>query len=323
MMKRTVEQCYERLGHAGNGSVYLARNRETREPVAVKQFVKRTRGGHMEQLARREERILRACQGSEHVVRLLELLDSSTVSANGEGVVCLVLEQAQHDLRGLIENKDISSRWTRSHVKGYCWQLLSAVAWVHHCGFIHRDLKPANVLVGRDNVLKLADFGLAVPVRGDEAERPGHFQNPVATCWYRAPEVLLGARDYGTPIDVWAAGCIVGDLLQNAVFFPGISDEDQLRCIYALCGGGATNVVRDFQRALVRDNQLVARKRFFTPMSVALLDALLVLDPAARLGAAEALSHGYFDAAQDGGIEVMAARDMIRYNDKTNFARAK
>lgn len=321
MKHALIEERYEQQDRAGDGShgvVYLARDKQTGKGVAVKQLKRRTVDGHMARLAKREEYILRACQASPHVVQLVEVVRGAR-GANGEGIIFIVMEQAQHDLRGLIENKAVSSRWTRSHVKGYCWQLLQAVAFVHSCGFMHRDLKPANVLVSRGNVLKLADFGNATSVEGDELEAKGHFMNPVATLWYRAPEVLLGARDYGAAIDVWAVGCILGDMLQNSVFFPGTTDEEQLQCINALCEPEQ----RDMQRVLGRDNKLVARKHFFTPMAIALLDALLTLDPAARPTASHALDHGYFDAAQDGGIEVMPAELMIRHNEKSNFARAK
>ena len=344
-MKRDIDEQYERLEKAGGGSwgvVYLARNRENNKRVAIKRLIRRNNDGHWAQVAKREEHILRACQASPHVIQLEEVLEGAAVAANGEGSVFLVMEQAQHDLRGLMENTDISGRWTRAHVKGYCWQLLCAVAFIHARGFMHRDLKPANVLISHDNVLKLADFGMATSlVDGDDPlERHGHLMNPVATMWYRAPEVILGARDYGAAIDVWAVGCIIGDLLQNLVFLPGKSDEEQLECIYALCGTPLENgwpeaatlpkwkvpptvTVRDFQRSLVRENRLVARKRFFTQQAVSLLDGLLMLRPGSRLGAAEALQHAYFDATQDGGIEVLAAKDMIRYNDKSHFAAAK
>jgi cyclin-dependent kinase len=65
-------------------------------------------------------------------------------------------------------------------------------------------LKPQNLLINKKGELKLADFGLArafgIPVR--------NYSNEVVTLWYRAPDVLMGSRQYSTSIDIWSAGCI-------------------------------------------------------------------------------------------------------------------
>jgi serine/threonine protein kinase len=85
---------------------------------------------------------------------------------------------------------------------------------------MHRDLKPQNILVGQDNYLKLADFGLArafsIPLRP--------FTQEVVTIWYRAPELLLGAIEYTTAVDMWSVGCIFFELCKFKPIFSG-SDE--------------------------------------------------------------------------------------------------
>lgn len=85
---------------------------------------------------------------------------------------------------------------------------------------LHRDLKPQNLLIDRThNLLKLADFGLArafgLPVRA--------YTHEVVTLWYRAPEVLLGAKAYSTPVDVWSIGCIFVEMANGRPLFPGDS----------------------------------------------------------------------------------------------------
>jgi cyclin-dependent kinase 12/13 len=337
-----------RAGSGTWGDVYLARDRETNRGVAVKRLRRIKNDKQTERLAKREVFILRALQDSPHVIKLLDVKQQQQQlqQQHGEKTTFLIMEQAQHDLRGLLEHKDISSRWTRSHIKGYAWQLLSAVAFCHERGFMHRDLKPSNVLVDKNNMLKLADFGLASVVRHldeqrKEIEHYDRFTNPVATLWYRAIELLYGSRSYGPSIDVWSVGCIFGELLMNtAPLMPGKSDDDQLNCIYQLCGTPLENgwpeaaslphwkpplaaVGRDMQRRLITENKLLARKMYFTVPAVQLLDALLSLKPEARPTAREAMSHIYFDAASDAGIAVMAAQDMIRYNETSHFGKAK
>ena len=76
---------------------------------------------------------------------------------------------------------------------------------------MHRDLKPSNLLLTEGGLLKLADFGMARQVSAGTT-RP-LYSHAVATRWYRAPEVLYGAREYGAEVDIWAVGCIFAELL--------------------------------------------------------------------------------------------------------------
>ena len=76
---------------------------------------------------------------------------------------------------------------------------------------MHRDLKPSNLLLTEGALLKLADFGMARQVSAGTT-RPA-YSHAVATRWYRAPELLYGAREYGPEVDIWAVGCIFAELL--------------------------------------------------------------------------------------------------------------
>lgn len=113
---------------------------------------------------------------------------------------------------------------------------------------MHRDIKPENVLVSADNTVKLCDFGFARPLLNGG----GHYSEYVATRWYRAPELLVGERQYGAPVDIWAvgawgvcvnnglatthtctpivpcSGCLFAELCTGQPLFPGESDVDQL-----------------------------------------------------------------------------------------------
>ena len=111
-----------------------------------------------------------------------------------------------------------------SRIKSFMWMLASAIDYIHQLGIMHRDLKPANLLIATDGQLKVADFGLCrlfgsrARCAGTEAVR--EFTHQVASRWYRAPELLYGARDYGPEVDLWAIGCIFGEMLRNAPLFP-------------------------------------------------------------------------------------------------------
>jgi cyclin-dependent kinase-like len=144
-------------------------------------------------------------------------------------------------------------------VQRYVYQLCQAIHWCHSSGVVHRDIKPENLLIDTRNegYLKLCDFGFArslytssggtsskgVQAAAAAAAGGGAGQAPqqqqqaqdltdyVATRWYRAPELLLGSTTYGMSVDVWAIGCIMGELSDGQPLFPGESEIDQLYII--------------------------------------------------------------------------------------------
>lgn len=109
-------------------------------------------------------------------------------------------------------------------VKLYVYQLFRALKYIHSLGVCHRDIKPQNLLVDqKSGVLKLCDFGSAkVLVKGEP--------NVAYICsrYYRAPELLFGANEYTTAIDIWSSGCVMGEMLLEHPLFPGSSGVDQL-----------------------------------------------------------------------------------------------
>lgn len=125
-------------------------------------------------------------------------------------------------------------------------QVVEGLHHIHASGYFHRDMKPENLLVTttglydyrsvsptaptnapaeRDVVviIKLADFGLA----RETASSPPYTEY-VSTRWYRAPEVLLKSRDYSNPVDMWALGTIMSELVNLRPLFPGQSEIDQV-----------------------------------------------------------------------------------------------
>ncbi|KAM7538775.1 hypothetical protein Aperf_G00000058121 [Anoplocephala perfoliata] len=99
--------------------------------------------------------------------------------------------------------------------------------------FIHRDVKPENILITKAKQLKLCDFGFARTLTGPDDK----YTDYVATRWYRAPELLVGDTQYGPPVDVWAIGCVVAEMLTGSPLWPGRSDLDQLFQIISTLGG--------------------------------------------------------------------------------------
>ena len=98
-------------------------------------------------------------------------------------------------------------------------------------------MKPNNLLIDEHGVLKIGDFGLAKAFGSPNRI----YTHQVVTRWYRAPELLYGARMYGTGVDIWAMGCIIAELLLRVPFLPGTSDLDQLLRIFQVLGSPNEN----------------------------------------------------------------------------------
>ena len=128
----------------------------------------------------------------------------------------------EHDLRSLRE--DMSEPFLLSEVKTLLLQLTSGVEHLHSNWILHRDLKTSNLLLNNRGQLKIADFGMA-RYTGDP---PPKLTQVVTTLWYRAPEIILGAEEYGAEIDIFSIGCIFSELLASNPLCAGKNEVDQL-----------------------------------------------------------------------------------------------
>nr|NVI70833.1 Cyclin-dependent kinase 7 [Cucujiformia]NVI70853.1 Cyclin-dependent kinase 7 [Cucujiformia] len=134
-----------------------------------------------------------------HHKNLIGLLDAFGHMSN----VSLVFDFMDTDLEIII--KDNTIILTTANIKSYMLQTLQGLEYLHLNWILHRDLKPNNLLVNAAGILKIGDFGLA-KLYGSPSRLMTH---QVVTRWYRAPELLFGAKQYGTCIDMWAVGCIL------------------------------------------------------------------------------------------------------------------
>lgn len=146
------------------------------------------------------------------------------------GSFYLQFEYVKHDLQGLLEKK---VKFELEHLKCIMKQVLKGVMYLHSNKIIHRDIKGANILINEHGIVKLADFGLARTIY------PGHVMNytiKVVTLWYRAPEILLGFKNYSDKVDIWSVGCFFYDLFCRKTMFPGQNEKEQLELIFETCG---------------------------------------------------------------------------------------
>jgi cyclin-dependent kinase 12/13 len=213
----------------------------------------------------------------------------------------MVFEYIEHDLAGLLDAK---LPFSESEVKSIIHQLLEALFHCHAQNILHRDLKASNLLITKNGTLKLADFGLSRFTQKGK----GVYTNRVITRWYRPPELLLGATEYGPHVDMWSVGCILGELLLNSkAVFPGKSEVEQLDLIYKICGTPTPEnwpsvaelpLWNEF-KPKEKSPRALREKLFYnntkwSKEAIDLFDKLLQLDPAKRPSAKECLDHDWF-----------------------------
>jgi serine/threonine protein kinase len=169
----------------------------------------------------------------ENIVRLTDVLPSAA-TADGQQDVYMVMESMDTDLHQIIRSKQ---ELTDEHAQYFMYQLFCGLKFMHSAGVLHRDLKPGNLLVNRNCDLKICDFGLARIASGvgGEADKGDVMTEYVITRWYRPPELIL-TRNYDTSIDMWSAGCILGELLLRKPIFPGRDYVDQIKIIIQQIG---------------------------------------------------------------------------------------
>jgi len=145
----------------------------------------------------------------------------------------IVFEYLDYDIKKYMKEKARENQGLPlDEVKSFTYQILQGLAHCHAHRVMHRDLKPQNLLVSKDGIIKLADFGLARPFSLPVKT----YTHEVVTLWYRAPEVLLNQKQYSTPLDQWSVGCIMAEMAQRKPLFAGDSEIDQIFNIFKILG---------------------------------------------------------------------------------------
>uniref|UniRef100_A0A9J2PC69 Glycogen synthase kinase-3 n=2 Tax=Ascaris TaxID=6251 RepID=A0A9J2PC69_ASCLU len=292
---RQIEVQYSDTKVIGNGSfgvVYLAKLTDSNELVAIKKVLQDKR------FKNRELQIMRKLE-HQNIVKLKYFFYSSGEKKD-DLFLNLILEYIPETVYRVARHYSKQRQIIPTlYIKLYMYQLFRALAYIHSLGVCHRDIKPQNLLLDPDTaVLKLCDFGSAKHlVRGEPNV------SYICSRYYRAPELIFGATDYSTNIDVWSAGTVLAELLLGQPIFPGDSGVDQLVEIIKVLGTPTRDQIQqmnpnytDFRFPQIRANpwQRVFRPRT-PPEAVDLVSRLLEYTPSARLSPLQACAHALFD----------------------------
>ncbi|KAF7253008.1 hypothetical protein EG68_09090 [Paragonimus skrjabini miyazakii] len=293
---RSVEEfeCLNRIEEGTYGVVYRARDRKINEIVALKRLkMEKERDGFPITSLREINTLMKAQH--ENIVTVREVVVGSNMDK-----IYLVMDYVEHDLKSLMEI--MNGPFSVGEVKCLLVQLLRAVRHLHDNWILHRDLKTSNLLLSHQGILKVGDFGLA----REYGSPLKHYTEVVVTLWYRAPELLLGTKQYTCPIDLWSVGCIFAEFLLQRPLFPGKGEVDELNIIFRDLGTPTERIwpgvsqLPGMKKCVFTDYPYNQLRRRFTEKQISdqgfdLLNSFLTYCPDKRVTAEKALNHAYFN----------------------------
>jgi protein kinase len=277
----------KQVGDGTYGTVSKGVNKKTNKVVAIKKM-KNPYYSWEECVKLREVQSLKKLS-HVNIVKLKEVIRENDI-------LYFVFEFVDKNLYQLM--KETKGGLKEEQIRKYIYQILLGLEHTHFKGYFHRDMKPENLLVGSEDIVKIADFGLARDIRS----RPP-FTDYVSTRWYRAPEVLLRDTKYNSPIDLFALGAIMAELYTSRPLFPGTSEPDQLYKLASVMGSPCIEKHPETMKLAAAMNykfpQFVK-----TPLkqlvpnackeAIDLMELLLRYEPRTRPTATQALKHAYF-----------------------------
>ena len=281
------------IGKGTYGTVYRAKDEDGNEIYALKKIKLQGDDEGIPSTAIREICLLKELNHI-NIEKLKDVIHASKK-------ITLVFEYIDRDLKKIID-ATMGEGLELKLIKSYLYQLLKGMAYIHKYKILHRDLKPQNLLISNDNILKIADFGLArgygLPVR--------NYTHEVVTLWYRAPDVLLGSKNYSTSIDIWSIGCIFEEMACGKQILIKKSNVDQLKKIFHVLGTPTEKDFPGLEDISDWENDEYKFEKYpkqdirkYIPRldddGIDLLEKMLQIDPEKRISAADALKHKFFD----------------------------
>lgn len=293
------------IGSGSYGIVLEALDTKSGERVAVKRVSPEIFQDSL--LARRILREIKLLAHFDHE-NIIGLRDILMPHSEDFDMIYIIMDIMETDLKAILKS---GQEITESHVQYFIYQILRGLDCIHKADVIHRDLTPSNILLNTNCDLKICDFGLA----REEGKQELELTDYVVMRWYRAPELVMEHKHYKTHVDVWACGCIMGEMFHRAKpVFPGKDRIQQLDVILEIIG---TPSEEDIAKVGSQAAQKYIRRKpkqkgvdftqYFSapdgkplsPDCVNLLKRMLEFSPEKRITVHEALNHPYLAELHD------------------------
>jgi serine/threonine protein kinase len=299
-------KCVKQIGNGAYAIVWEAVNIKNQQRVAIKQLVN-LRDELTIKRSLREILLLKHFNNHPNIVHIFDVF----VKSRKMEEVFVVCELMETDLHSLIQSsKSLHADW----YKLYTYQILCGLKCIHSAGVLHRDLKPKNILINKDGELKICDFGMG---KAATTTLKMTLLEQVATPYYRAPEgLLLKDQQYTEAVDVWATGCILGELILKRPLFPGKNNQELLDCIVEVLGTPSQEDLdafpesgyKDYLKSMPKKEKKDFSALFFgiDPLTIELLEKMLVFNYNKRITVEQALEHPYFTELHDEDEEPVA-----------------
>lgn len=175
--------------------------------------------------------ITQAQSAMVEIACMLKLIHPNVVALEdayiGDKYIFIVMEYLDLDLK---QYRDSTGKPSKPLVRSVYQQIIRGLNYIHSRGIIHCDIKPNNILITKNGIVKIADFGISISSTCSVIS-----DKPVFTLWYRSPELLLGGKlTYKS--DIWASGCVIVEFITGRTLFAANTEIETLFKIFRLCG---------------------------------------------------------------------------------------
>lgn len=294
------------IGSGSYGIVMEATDTKTGLKVAVKRVSSEI--FHDSLLARRILREIKLLAHFDHE-NIIGLQNILVPHGEDFDMIYIIMDVMETDLKAVVKS---GQEITESHVQYFVYQILRGLDCIHKADVIHRDLTPSNLLLNTNCDLRICDFGLA---REESKNEQLELTDYVVMRWYRAPELVMEHKHYTSAVDVWACGCIMGEMFHRSKpVFPGKDRIHQLDVILEIVGTPSdediskvgSSAAQKYIRRKPKHKGVDFSTYFFTPQGkplsaecIDLLRRMLEFCPSKRITVHEALNHPYLAELHD------------------------
>ena len=272
----------EKIGKGAYGTVFKAKNEQSKEIVAVKRIKFKSIEDGIPFTSLKEIGALKVLKHPS-IISLIDVI-------HNEKELVMVLEYCSCDLRKFIKNQKKIIPYSK--IISIFKQILLGIQHIHKLGFVHRDIKPSNILINKNFEIKICDFGLSRNIMIPNVV----FSLDVITPWYRPPEILLGIKEYNFSIDIWSIACVIVEMIIGEPLFPFDNSNEHLKNIYYIFGIDTLfnlTKISNFELK-IKPIGLSSILENYDKGFIDLLEKMFIIDPKFRITADEALKHRIF-----------------------------